>query len=324
MDDKGYVKFSETNTGDTLVRPVLVATITEAVTKAGKTYVRFNLKDGYSDVSAQMFDIDKATLENSGVVGGSVADATIGVGEYNGNKSFTVRKIEPCRDGSLTFNDFIKTPPLDAELMFGEIIDILKSSSKSDGSHTPLTELAINILNDNAKQFKTSSAAVSMHHNMKSGLIYHTYRMVKSAMAMCGIYDELDRELLVCGTALHDIGKLWEYSTTEYGEAEVTKKGVLFGHLYMGAMLINKYSSKGSYDPERVMLLTHLLLSHHGTAEFGAVKTPAFAEAFVLYYIDNIDAKIGTCNNYYDTLRPGELTEKKPFGLDNKLYKPNL
>ncbi len=325
MDDNRFVKFTESKIGDVLRRPVLVTSIKEAIDKKDNTYVRLTLRDGCSDITPNMFSMDKRTLENIGVVEGCIADATITVSEYGGTKNFRVDKITPTADRSISVDDFIKTPPVPADVMFDEIVELLRSSADDiGGTATPLAELAISILNDKAERFKTSSAAISMHHNFKGGLLYHTYRMVKTADAVCNIYTGLDRELLICGTALHDIGKIWEYSTTSFGEAEFTSNGILFGHLYLGASLIRQYSEKGSYNREKVQLLTHMILSHHGTMEFGAVKPPAFAEAFALHYIDNLDAKIGTCENYYDTLEQGGLTDKKPFGLDNRIYKPKL
>jgi 3'-5' exoribonuclease len=146
--------------------------------------------------------------------------------------------------------------------------------------------------------------------------------MVKTASAICDIYEKLDRELLICGAALHDIGKIWEYKTSAAGEAEFTPSGVLFGHLYLGASLIKQYTEGGSYNTDRVQQLTHMLLSHHGTREFGAVVCPATAEAFALYYIDNLDAKLYVCEDACEILEPGTITDKKPFGLDNRLYRP--
>ena len=161
-----------------------------------------------------------------------------------------------------------------------------------------------------------------MHHNMLGGLLYHSYRMVKSADALCGVYDILDRELMICGAALHDIGKLWEYNTSVTGEAEFTPSGILFGHIYLGASLIKRYTEGGNYDMEKVQRLVHMILSHHGTREFGAVVCPATAEAFALHYIDNIDAKLYMCEDFYAQLEEGTITDKKPFGLDNRIYRP--
>ncbi len=323
MDKNSYKKFTDVQIGDSLSRPVLVSSIKEAIDKNGNTFVKITMKDGFSEVTPMMFKTDKNMLEQLGVCEESVADVKISVSEYNGGKSFRVDKIAPNNDPEITPGDFIKLPPHDTEKMFGEICELIEACANDcGGKYKPISELALRILHDKKERYITSSAAVSMHHNMKGGLIYHSYRMVKTANAVCDIYEKLDRELLVCGAALHDIGKIWEYKTSSSGEAEFTPSGVLFGHLYLGASLIKKYTEGESYSTERVQLLTHLLLSHHGTREFGAVVCPATPEAFALFYIDNLDAKLYVCEDAYDILDPGTITEKKPFGLDNRLYRP--
>ena len=191
-----------------------------------------------------------------------------------------------------------------------------------DEVREPLME-ALKILEDNKEHYMSSSAAISIHHNIKGGLLYHSYRMVKAADALCKVYSILDRELLICGAALHDIGKIWEFNTSAAGSAETAKPGVLFGHLYMGAALIKDYTKGMDYSKEKVQMLIHLILSHHGTQEFGAVACPATPEAFALHNIDELDARIYMCEDHFEKLAPGEFTEKKPFGIDNRLYKAN-
>lgn len=329
MDKSVYLKFSDAQIGDTYERPVLVSSIVENTAKNGKTFVRLTLKDGFSEITAMMFDTSAAALESVGIVKSSVADVYLAVSEYNGGKSFKVNEIRPAADKTLSAADFTKLPPVDLDVMYNEICEIIKNASAGEiNGSAPISELALTILEANKKKFMFSSAAVSMHHDLKGGLLYHSYRMVKAADALCNIYDTLDRELLVCGAALHDIGKIWEYKTSEAGDAEYTASGILLGHLYIGASLIKQYTKDDEgnekYDNEKVKMLVHMILSHHGTHEFGAVTCPAIPEAFALHYIDNIDAKIYMCEDFYESLQPGEITDKKPFGLDNRIYRPKF
>ena len=318
-----YTKFLEMNVGDTVKRPVLISSINENKDKNGKPFLKIGIKDGFSDQTAMMFDTSAEDLEKNGIKKDMVVDVTIAVSEYMGGKSFRITQITHTSDTGLSMSDFIRLPPIDLDLMYDEIISLINSSANDGGGkHEPLSDLAVRVLTDNKKQYMFSSAAVSMHHNMRGGLLYHSYRMVKAADALCGVYTELDRELMLCGTALHDIGKIWEYKTSGQGDAEVTASGVLFGHLYLGASLIRGYAADHNYDMEKVQLLVHMILSHHGTHEFGAVTCPATAEAFMLHYIDNIDAKLYMCEDLSKGLAPGGITDKKPFGLDNRIYRP--
>lgn len=324
LDKNAYKKFTEAELGSKLERPVLVAAIAENMSeKSNKPFIKFTLKDGFSDITAIMFDMTAAVLAQNGVTGGCVADAVLSVGEYQGAKNFKALSISPCKDSRIEPSDFTKLPPLGLDMMYDEICGLIRGAANDcGGKYTSLSELALKILTDRKAEYMSSSAAVSMHHNLRGGLLYHSYRMVRAADALCGIYSVLDRELMLCGTALHDIGKIWEYATTVTGEASFTREGVLYGHLYMGAEYVRSVARTDNYDPERVRMLVHMILSHHGTQEFGAVACPSTPEAFALHYIDNIDAKIYMCEDAYETLPSGGLTEKKPFGLDNRLYKP--
>ncbi len=317
-----YTTFTDSEIGSKLKRPVLVTSINESIARNGKPFLNITMKDGFTEIVAKMFDTNLARLDILGVKQNSVADVEISVNEFQGGKSFIVNKIGPNGNSEITINDFIKMPPVDTELMFNEICDMLNACADTTGDKLPLSNLAITILTHYKEKFTTSSAAISMHHALRGGLIYHTYRMMKAADKLCEIYSsELDKELLLCGTALHDIGKLWEYKTDLSGSAEFTSSGVLFGHLYLGASIVERFSSGKKYNKEKIRMLIHLILSHHGTREFGAIQTPAIAEAFVLCYIDNIDAKVYMCDDITSTLEPGTMTDKRPYGVENRLYR---
>ena len=321
-----YPKLTDAEIGSTLSRPLLVSAIEENTDRNGKAFVKVTLKDGFSDVTALMFATSAADLEARLIKPNTVVDADLAVSEYQGNKSYKVSNLAPAADKLLSVYDFVKLPPVDLDVMYHEIIELLNSTSNSyEGAYTPLSDLAIRILTKYKDSYMTSSAAISMHHNLRGGLLYHSYRMVKAADALCNVYTSLDRELLLCGAALHDIGKIWEYDTSESGDAAFTSSGILFGHLYMGASLIKGFTNvkdKASYHAEKVQLLIHLILAHHGTQEWGTVACPAIPEALALHHIDNLDAKMYMFEEQYESLMEGEISEKRVFGLDNRVYKP--
>ncbi|MBR1750332.1 MAG: HD domain-containing protein [Ruminococcus sp.] len=323
MNKNDYTKFSAAEIGMEYTRPLLVVGIEEVKKDGKKPFMRFAFSDGFSQENIVMFDTDMDGISKLGIRKYSVADVTLKVSTYNNSKSFLVTAIRPCSDPTASADDFAKTAPLDRYKMYDEILDLVRSCADDlGGTVTPVSELTEKILNDNKDNFIRSTAAVGMHHNFLGGLVYHTYRMVKSADALSGVYTDLDRELLICGAALHDIGKIWEYNTHKMGDADYSSTGVLFGHLHMGAALIKRAAEDGNYSMEKVKLLTHMILSHHGRQEWGAVVPPATPEAFVLHFIDNIDARVNMCEKEYETLAPGEITDKKPFGLEGRIYKP--
>ena len=310
-----YTQFSDAQIGMILSRPVLISGISEATAKNGKTFLKIAMKDGKTEQTATMFGTTTEELtKNTGVVTGSIADVELQVSEYQGNKSFTVNHIAFCMNPNV---------PVSVTAMYDEICSIIRASASNEDG-TSIAALTLKILDDYKDKYISSSAAIAVHHNIKGGLIYHCYRMVKAAAAICTVYSVLDKELMVCGAAIHDIGKIWEYKTSEIGNAEFTSNGVLFGHSFLGASLVRKYADKGSYNKEKVQMLTHMILAHHGQQEWGAVACPATAEAMALHYIDNLDAKMYTFEETYDVLEPGQITEKKPFGFDNRIYKPKV
>lgn len=325
MGKKKYTSLTEMQINDSQTRPVMISAINEGISKNGKPFLKISVKDGQSEQTALYFDISAAQLSDMGIKKDMIVDAEISVSEYLGARSYKIKDIRPTQDPDVSMNDFIRLPPVDQNVMYQEICQLIRSAANDyDGKYQPLSDLALDILEHYRERYMNSSAAVSMHHNLRGGLLYHSYRMIKAADALCGVYDILDRELMMCGTALHDIGKIWEYDTSFSGTAEFTASGILFGHLYLGASLIKKFTDGKNYHKEKVQMLIHMILSHHGQHEWGAVTCPSTPEAFALHYIDNLDAKIYTCEDYFQNMSSGTITEKKPFGLDNRLYKSRL
>ena len=327
-----YRTFCDAAVGDKFTRPVFIRDITETKKEGGNTHLRFTLLDGSSEVSAMLFSTTEEQMRNKGVSAHIIALATIRVSDFNG-KSFNIESIAPYSGGDLRFEDFIVTPPIDISVMYEEMISALKAVGDDRGGTVhPLSDIAVTILERNKKEFTHSSAAVKVHHNFKGGLIYHSYRMFKAAEALCGVYTELDKELVMTAAAIHDIGKMWEYRTDPYGDAEYSNHGVLFGHMYMGAKLVSNvadeyeqtHKDEPQYEPEKLKLLIHMILSHHGKHEWGAVVAPAIPEAFVLHYIDNIDAKLNVCAKEYKNMEPGTVTQSRPFTLDGNIYRPKF
>ena len=324
MRKDDFTKLADAQIGSTLHRPFLLVSFNEDTSRNGKPYLHIHLSDGYAEEEAKLFDCSADDLSRMNVSKDMLVDVTLSITEYHGGKSLIIKDIAPTADTTLSVLDFVKSPPVDLDVMFNEICQLVQQAANDyNGTCKPLAELTLRILNDKKQSFMDSSAAVGMHHNLRGGLLYHTYRMVQSADALCNVYTRLDRELLLCGAALHDIGKIWEYDTSITGSAEVTSRGLLFGHLYMGASLIKQYTVKENYNPEKVQLLIHLILSHHGKPEWGAVTRPAVAEAMVLHYVDNIDAKMYMFEDQYESVEPGALSQRVA-GLENRVYVPKL
>ena len=149
---------------------------------------------------------------------------------------------------------------------------------------------------DLMEKFKRAPAAVNMHHSYLGGLLEHTLNLLELALVIGPKYPQVNMDLLLAGTFLHDIGKTQEL---EYDIAfKYSDEGQLIGHLVIGAIMVeqkarNVQDETGGVFPQELMqMLQHIILSHHGEHEFGSPVLPKTAEAIILHYIDNLDAKV--------------------------------
>jgi 3'-5' exoribonuclease len=141
-----------------------------------------------------------------------------------------------------------------------------------------------------SKDFKYHSAAKTMHHNYRGGLVEHTLSVTQICDFMAPRYQFVDRDMLVACAMLHDVAKIMELS--DFPENDYTDEGQLLGHIFMGAQLMRDTAAKIEGFPKQLAnLMMHCILSHHGELEYGSPKVPETIEAFILHCADNMDAK---------------------------------
>ena len=319
-------RFEETEIGNNYDMTLLVVRIEERTTKKGDPYCRLTLSDGKTQQEANLFNNNtRESLKLQGVTEEKPVDVRLKCTEFQNQKNYTVDSINPARLTDEEKATLIKMPPLPRQQMLLDMIRIVLDSSgrqyDKDNVIIPeddysLTALTVRLISKNSKAFSSSSAAKSMHHNLMGGLLYHTYRMVKAADSICNVYTTLNRELLICGTCLHDIGKIRELSTSELGAANYTPDGRLFGHTLIGIEMIDKMvaeadsaAGRETYNREDVRLLKHLIASHHGTLEWGAITLPAVPEAMVLHNIDMIDSRMYMYEEGLASTKPGNVSD---------------
>ena len=299
--------------------------------KIGKCrYVAMKLFDGEATKNVNVFNPNRGApegltvsmLEAMGISKNSIIETDI---VKNGD-FYNVENWKLYTGNEITKADFVHIAPIDAEDTYNHIISIVNgvdSNPECLGPYKSLSHLTIHMLEANKEAFKTGSAAVTMHHDFISGLIYHTYRMVLQALRLCEVY-EVDRELLVCGTVLHDIGKISSLNTDEIGVATMTTEGRLLDHALVGIMMVQDETRNNSYNPEKIMMLQHMIASHHGKKEWDAITTPAFPEAELLHLIDMIDSRMNMFEEAYKGVESGALSTDRVYGLENSsIYKPS-
>lgn len=204
-----------------------------------------------------------------------------------------IRRVDPNRDRLDGFReeDCIRASPHSADDMWSALLAHVRSM---DDGH--LRELLTRIIDAQGAKLKVWPAAQTVHHAYRSGLLEHVLKLIDTTTALAAAYDAR-RDLLIAGVILHDIGKLQElaYDTaTQY-----SVEGNLVGHITLGVMMVRDAAAGiPGFPPELLMELEHLILSHHGSREFGSPVEPMTIEAFILAACDDLDAKLHQVNRH--------------------------
>ncbi|MGH9715886.1 MAG: 3'-5' exoribonuclease YhaM family protein [Candidatus Acidiferrales bacterium] len=254
--------------------------------RTGKSWLELSLADRSGSIPAKMWDNFEAiakTFERDDVV-----RARGRVKLYNERKELTLEQIVPAADKDYELSDFLPHTKYDVEQLYATL-----RAAIGEMKNPWLQKLLTCIVEDKEiePRLKRAPAAMTMHHAYLGGLLEHTVSLIGLANAVCAHYAELDRDLLLTGVVLHDIGKLEEL---RYARGiDYSDEGRLLGHISMGAMLVREKCKviERFPAPLRVMV-EHLILSHHGSHEFGSPSLPQFPEAVALHAIDDLDSKM--------------------------------
>jgi len=293
-----------------------IKTSTKAVASNGKPFLTLILCDKTGEIEAKLWDVSEADEKTYS------AEATVKVqGEvqnYRGRSQLKIRNIRITSDtDGVTKADLIQTAPLSQEEMMETITQFIFEMRNPN-----IQRVTRHLIKKYQNEFLTFPAATKNHHEYMSGLAYHVVSMLGLAKAISILYPSLNKDLLYAGVILHDLGKVHELSgpvSTVY-----TVEGNLLGHITIMVNEVGKAAEELGIEAEEIMILKHLILSHHGKAEWGSPKPPMVREAEVLHYIDNMDAKINMMDRALEKVKPGEFTERV-FALDNRsFYKPTF
>lgn len=275
------MKLKELEVGNRTNVNVLVIDLEERMTKTNRPYIVFQVTDGETVIDVRKWD---STMTEYAHLKNTVVDMSIRTSVYNDNRSYDTDILLPT---ALPVTDFIRKVPEDVQMMMSSITERVSQITEPE-----LKDMMAAILIDFRSKIMYWAAAKSMHHNLYGGLLYHMYRMGKNADMQCDLYPMLNRDLLICGVYLHDIGKLMELDTSIMGSAEYTLTGNLLGHLYLGMNLLEDYALRFKLPEELKLQLLHMIASHHGKQEYGAIVVPKTLEAEMLHFLDMIDSKM--------------------------------
>ncbi len=290
----------EIQAGDAVADVFLLTTKQVLTKRDGNPYLRLVLSDRTGTIPAVMWDgIGEETQD---IEAGILVEITGRATAYQGQVQLTVQRIRRCDPAGIDPSGFLPQTRKDIDKMFERLTGLIESV-QSEWIRTLLKA----VFEDAAfvEGFRRAPAAKQMHHAYLGGLLEHTLSVSLLADRVASHYAGIDRDLLLAGALLHDIGKVFELDfqhTIDY-----TNEGRLLSHIVLGLRLLDeKASGIPDVDPERLMLLRHLMVSHHGHREFGSPEEPKTIEALILNYVDEIDAKVTAVRELMHSTDPKE------------------
>ncbi|NDO46949.1 HD domain-containing protein [Clostridium sp. MD294] len=276
---------NELKEGESVIGHYLCKSRQSLKSRAGKTYLSLKLQDKTGMVDAKVWDMtnDIKTFEENEYI---KIDATVVT--YQNDIQLNVKRIRRSMEGEYDPADYIPCTEKNIEEMYQKLMSYIKTIE-----NPYIKKLLEAIFYKHpivSKQFKTHSAAKSVHHSYMGGLLEHTLSVTEICDFAAPRYKYVNRDILIASAMLHDVGKLIELS--EFPENDYTDDGQLLGHLMIGSELIKDTASDIEGFPKTLeSLLKHCMISHHGEYEYGSPKLPKTIEAFILHCADNLDAK---------------------------------
>jgi len=296
-------------------------------TRNDKPYLRCLVGDRTGDLPARMWTIEEHVYNKLPTDGFVFLEGE--TQPYQGELQLIIHEIEPVEPSAAEMRDLLPCSTRPAEEMYAELMQLLETLQ-----HPSMKALAKLYLADTTLMdaFKQAPAAKSMHHAYLGGLLEHTLNLLNVANAICPFYPKINRDLVMMGLFLHDLGKTRELV---YDRAfGYTDRGELIGHIVEGAIMLHDKAQQlmrehGVRVPSAaLMVLQHIIISHHGEPEFGAAKLPSTPEAILVAQLDNLDAKAAASVAATRPDRAAEFDAKgnfteKSWALNTKLYKPD-
>ncbi|MBW2568561.1 MAG: HD domain-containing protein [Deltaproteobacteria bacterium] len=270
----------------------------------GNNFLNITLSDKTGTIKGVMWDNIDETV--AGITSGNFVNIRGNVSEYKGTLQLIVKSISQVSSDSVNPSDFLPATSRNIDDMFMHILKITGSIETAC-----LKELFERFWSDDefVSGFKTAPAAKKMHHAYIGGLLEHSLSMAILANKIVNHYKEyykgINRDMLIAGAILHDIGKIREFNY-KYS-IDYSDQGRLLSHIVIGIEMIDEKLRKiKDFPEEQAILLKHMIVSHHGVREFGSPEPPKTIEAVLLNYIDEIDSKLNGIREFIASEDPNE------------------
>ncbi len=283
--------------------------------KSGEPYLDLTLMDRTGTIQAKMWDnVEECayTFEQDDIV--KIKGL---INKYNQRWQLTIHKVRKMDEAEIDFSDYLPKTAKNIDELWQALGEFVASIGEPH-----LRQLLELFMADPeiARAYRNAPAAKTMHHAFIGGLLDHVVSLFRSCDLVARNYPFINRDLLLTGAFLHDIGKVHELSyARSFG---YTTEGQLLGHMIIELeMLHTKLAQVPGFPPQLKILIEHLIISHHGQYEFGSPKLPMFPEALMLHYLDDLDSKMEAMRAQFE--RDAEL-ESPWTAYNSALARPLL
>jgi 3'-5' exoribonuclease len=289
----------------------------QRTTKTNKPYLNVILGDKTGQLEGRIWEIGDPRIAKV-FDKGDIVKARGSASRFDDRLQMKIDQLRVAQPGEVDKTDLLPSTAYDVAALWNQLQSHVDSFTNPD-----LKLLLTTLLSDPAiaAAYREAPAARQLHHAWLGGLLEHVVSLLTLADKVAAHYPLLDRDLLLTGVILHDIGKIRELSW-DVG-FDYTIEGTLLGHIQMGIDLVEKaIATLPGYPAHLRTLVLHMILSHHGKLEFGSPKLPMIPEALVLNFVDDLDAKMQAVQSEFDkSIRegkgPNDLTGKV-WSLDNR------
>ncbi|GAK11280.1 LOW QUALITY PROTEIN: 3'-to-5' exoribonuclease [Geomicrobium sp. JCM 19039] len=301
--------------GEKIERYMLIRQSVRGIASNGKPFLTLRLSDDSGEIESKLWGV--SLDDEQKYIGKTVVYVQGEVFDYRGRLQLKIAGIRTTNENDqVRMEDLVQSAPESKHDMLEWINQYI-----FDIQNANVQRITRHLFKKHQEEYMVSPAATRNHHEFMSGLAYHVVSMLELGKAIAKQYPSLSTDLLYSGIILHDLGKVRELSGPI--DTEYTTEGKLIGHISIIAAEIRQAANELGIDGEEVMLLEHIVLSHHGKGEWGSPKAPLVREAEVIHYIDNIDAKMNMMDRALAKTEPGGFSERV-MPLENRtFYKPH-
>jgi len=262
--------------------------------KTGEPYLALTLGDRSGQLEAKMWDNVDEVLE--AFEQDDFLKVKGLINKYKQRFQLTIHKLRKLGESEIEFSDYLPKTTKDIDELWRTLSDFVAGFQNP---HLKTLVQAFMADPEIAAAYRNAPAAKTLHHAYIGGLLDHVVSLFRSCDLICRNYPQINRDLLLTGAFLHDIGKIHELTYNR--SFTYTTKGQLLGHMILDLeMLRAKLAHLSGFPEELKTMVEHLIISHHGQYEFGSPKLPMFPEALMLHYLDDLDSKMEAMRAHFE------------------------